>query len=72
MTEKKRREMEDPKRKISGLLAMSSSSPHFLGNPPRQFEQGHPQGHQHQHQLQHSQQYQRQFPHHQQQYRQNN
>jgi hypothetical protein len=64
MTERKRREMEDRKRKIGGPQAGSSSRPRYSGNSPQQFKQGH----QHQHQCQH--QYQRQFPQ-QQQYRQN-
>jgi hypothetical protein len=66
MTERKRREMEDMKRKIGGPQAESSICPRHSGNPPQQFKQGHPQGHQHQHQ--HQQQYHRRFP--QQQYRQ--
>jgi hypothetical protein len=56
MTERKRREMEDRKRKIGGPQAGSSSRPRYSGNPPQQFKQGH----EHQHQRQH--QYQRQFP----------
>jgi hypothetical protein len=69
MTERKRREMEDRKRKIGGPQVGSSSRPHYLGNPPQLFKQGH----QHQHQRQNQQQqYQRQFPQQQQQYRQNN
>jgi hypothetical protein len=57
MTERKRREMEDQKRKIGGLQARSSSRPRFSGNPPQQFKQSHPQGHQHLHlhQRQHQQ-----------------
>jgi hypothetical protein len=58
MTERKRQEMEDRKRKIGGSQAGSSSRPRYLGNPPQQFKQGH----QHQRQRQHQQQYQRQFP----------
>jgi hypothetical protein len=50
MTERKRREMEDKKRKIGGSQAGSSSRPHYSGNPPQQFKQGHQ--HQHQHQRQ--------------------
>jgi hypothetical protein len=69
MTERKRREMEDRKRKISGPQAGSSSHPLYSGNSPQQFKQGHQ--HQHQHQRQHQHQYQRQFPQQQQQYRQN-
>jgi hypothetical protein len=68
MTERKRREMEDRKRKIGGPQVGSSSRPCYSGNPPQQFKQGH----QHQHHSQNQQQqYQRQFPQ-QQQYRQNN
>jgi hypothetical protein len=48
MTERKRPEMEDRKRKIGGSQAGSSSRPRYLGNPPQQFKQGH----QHQHQRQ--------------------
>jgi hypothetical protein len=62
MTERKRREMEDRKRKIGGSQVGSSSCPRYLGNPPQQFKQGHQHQHQHQHQ------YQRQFPQQQQQY----
>jgi hypothetical protein len=53
MTERKRQEMEDRKRKIGGSQAGSSSRPRYLGNPPQQFKQGH----QHQRQRQHQQQY---------------
>jgi hypothetical protein len=49
MTERKRREMEEMKRKIGGSQAGSSSHPRYSGNPPQQFKQGH----QHQHQRQH-------------------
>jgi hypothetical protein len=64
MTERKRRETEERKRKIGGPQVGSSSCPRYSGNPPQQFKQGH------QHQRQH--QYQRQFPQQQQQqYRQN-
>jgi hypothetical protein len=45
MTEKKRWEMDDRKRKIGGSHARSSSRPRYSGNPPQQFKQGH----QHQH-----------------------
>jgi hypothetical protein len=55
MTERKRREMEDRKRKIGGPQAGSSSRPRFSSNPPPQFKQSHPQGHQHQ--RQHQQQF---------------
>jgi hypothetical protein len=60
MTERKHREMEDRKRKISGSQVGSSSHPCFSSNPSQQFKQGHPQGHQHQHQRQYQQLYQRQ------------
>jgi hypothetical protein len=33
MTERKRREMEDKKRKIGGSQAGNSSRPRYLGNP---------------------------------------
>ena len=39
MTEKKRKEMEDHKRKISGPQPGSSNSPRFSGNSPQQFKQ---------------------------------
>jgi hypothetical protein len=48
MTERKRREMEDRKRKIGGPQAGSSNRPCYSGNSPQQFKQGH----QHQHQYQ--------------------
>jgi Rps23 Pro-64 3,4-dihydroxylase Tpa1-like proline 4-hydroxylase len=51
MTERKRQEMEDWKRKIGGPQARSSSHPCYSGNSPQQFKQGHQ--HQHQHQRQH-------------------
>ena len=62
MTERKRREMEDRKRKIGGPQTGSSSRPRYSGSSPQQFKQGH------QHQ------YHRQFPQQQQQqqYRRNN
>jgi hypothetical protein len=56
MTEWKRWEMEDRKRKIGGYQVESSSRPHYSGNSPQQFKQGH------QHHRQHQHQYQRQFP----------
>jgi hypothetical protein len=64
MTEKRHKEMEDRKRKISGPQPRSSNRPHFSGNPPQQFKQNQrpPQ----------QQQFQRQYPQHQQQNRQNN
>jgi hypothetical protein len=40
MIEKKRREMEDKKRKIGGPLVRSSSRPRYSGNPPQQFKSG--------------------------------
>jgi hypothetical protein len=56
MIERKRREMEDMKRKIGGPQVGGSSHPRYLGNPPQPFKQGH----QHQHQCQNQQhQYQR-------------
>jgi hypothetical protein len=64
MTERKRKEMEDRKRKISRSQSGSSNRPRFLGNQPQQFRQNHrPPQHQ---------QFQRQFPQHQHQNRQNN
>jgi hypothetical protein len=39
MTEKKCKEMEDRKRKISGPQPGSSNRPCFLGNSPQQFRQ---------------------------------
>jgi hypothetical protein len=39
MTERKRREMEDRKRKISGPQPGRSNCPRFSGNPPQQFRQ---------------------------------
>jgi hypothetical protein len=64
MTERKRKEMEDRKRKISGPQYGSSNRPRFSGNPPQQFRQN-------QRPPQH-QQFQRQYPRYQQQNRQNN
>jgi hypothetical protein len=57
MTEKKRKEMEDRKRKIGGPQPGSSNRPRFSGNPPQQFEQN---------QRPPQQQFQRQHPQHQQ------
>jgi hypothetical protein len=37
MTEKKRKEMEDRKHKISGPQPGSSNRPRFSGNSPQQF-----------------------------------
>jgi hypothetical protein len=64
MTERKHKEMEDRKRKISEPQTGSSNRPRFSGNPPQQFRQNQrpPQ----------QQQFQRQYPQHQQQNRQNN
>jgi hypothetical protein len=53
MTARKRREMEDMKRKIGGSQAGNSSHPRYSSNPPQQFKQCHHQGHQHQRQHQH-------------------
>jgi hypothetical protein len=50
MTERKRREMEDRKRKIGGSQAGSSSCPRYSGNLPQKFKQGHQHQRQHQHQ----------------------
>jgi hypothetical protein len=58
MTERKRREMEDRKRKIGGPQVGSSSRPCYSGSPTQQFKQGHQHQHQHQRQNQ-QQQYQR-------------
>jgi hypothetical protein len=57
MTERKRKEMEDHKRKISGPQPRSSNRPRFSGNQPQQFRQNQrpPQ----------QQQFQRQYPQHQ-------
>jgi hypothetical protein len=54
MTEKKRKEMEDRKRKIGGPQLGISNRPRFSGNPPQQFRQNQrpPQ----------QQQFQRQYP----------
>jgi hypothetical protein len=41
MIERKHREMEDMNRKIGGPQVGSSSRPHYLGNPPQPFKQGH-------------------------------
>jgi hypothetical protein len=41
MTERKRQEMEDGKRKIDGSQVGSSSRPRYSGNSPQQFKQGH-------------------------------
>jgi hypothetical protein len=63
MTEKKRKEMEDRKRKIGRPQPGSSNRPRFSGNSPQQFKQN---------QRPPQQQFQRQYPQHQQQNRQNN
>jgi hypothetical protein len=52
MTERKRWEMEDRKRKIGGPQVGSSSRPCYSGNPPQPFKQGHQYQHQHQRQNQ--------------------
>jgi hypothetical protein len=59
MTEKKRKEMEDRKRKIGGPQPGSSNRPRFSGNLAQQFRQNQcpPQ----------QRQFQRQYPHHHQQ-----
>jgi hypothetical protein len=64
MIERKHKEMEDRKCKISGPQPRSRNRPRFSGNRPQQFRQN-----QHPPQLQ---QFQRQYPQHQQQNRQNN
>jgi hypothetical protein len=58
MAEKKRKEMEDRKRKISGPQLGCNNRPRFSGNSPQQFRQNScpPQ----------QQQFQRQYPQHQQ------
>jgi hypothetical protein len=56
MTEKKRKEMEDHKRKIGGPQPGSNNRPRFSSNPPLQFKQN---------QRPPQQQFQRQYPHHQ-------
>jgi hypothetical protein len=58
MTEKKRKEMEDRKRKIGGPQPRSSNRPRFSGNPPQRIRQN---------QRPPQQQFQRQYPQHQQQ-----
>jgi hypothetical protein len=63
MTERKHKEMEDHKRKISGPQPRSSNRPCFSGNQPQQFRQN-PRPPQ-------QQQFQRQYPQHQLQNRQN-
>jgi hypothetical protein len=65
MTERKRKEMEDRKRKISGPQLGSSSRPRFSGNQTQQFRQNQRPPQQHQ-------QFQRQYPQHQYQNCQNN
>jgi hypothetical protein len=47
MTERKRREMEDRKRKMGGSPAGSSNRPCYSSNPPQQFKQSHQHQHQH-------------------------
>jgi hypothetical protein len=63
MTEKKRKVMEDRKRKVGGPQPGSSNRPRVSGNSPQQFKQN---------QCPPQQQFQRQYPQHQQQNRQNN
>jgi hypothetical protein len=58
MTEKKRKEMEDRKRKIGGPQPGSNNRPRFSGNQPQPFKQN---------QRPPQQQFQRQYPQHQQQ-----
>jgi hypothetical protein len=41
MTERKRWKMENRKHKIGGPQVGSSSRPHYSGNPPQPFKQGH-------------------------------
>jgi hypothetical protein len=65
MTERKRKEMEDLKRKISGPQPGSSNRPRFSGNQPQQFRQNQRPPQQHQ-------QFQRQYPQDQYQNRQSN
>jgi hypothetical protein len=48
MTEWKRKEMEDRKRKMSGPQSGSNSRPRFSGSSSHQGKHGHPQGYQHQ------------------------
>jgi hypothetical protein len=57
MTERKRKEMEDRKRKISGPQLGSNNCPRFSGNQPQQFRQNHRPPKQ--------QRFQRQYPQHQ-------
>jgi hypothetical protein len=57
MTDKKRKEMEDRKRKIGGPQPGSNNRPCFSGNPPQQFKKN---------QRPPQQQFQRQYPQHQQ------
>jgi hypothetical protein len=52
MTERKRREMENRKRKIGVPQVGSSRRPRYSGNPPHPFKQGHQHQHQHQRQNQ--------------------
>jgi hypothetical protein len=65
MTERKRKEMEDRKCKISGPQPESSNHPRLSGNQPQQFRQNQRPPQQHQ-------QFQRQYPQHQYQNRQSN
>jgi hypothetical protein len=59
MTEKKRKDMEDRKLKMSGPQSGSISRPRFAGSSSQQGRPGHPQGYQHQSQRPHQQQFQR-------------
>jgi hypothetical protein len=70
MTEKKRKDMEDRKRKMGGPQSGGISRPRFSGSSSQQGRPGHPQGYQNQNQRPHQQQFQRQYPQQQQQYRQ--
>jgi hypothetical protein len=57
MNERKHREMEERKHKIGGPQTVSSSRPHFSGNPSQQFKQNHPQRYQDLNQRPHQQQF---------------
>jgi hypothetical protein len=64
VTVKKRKEMEDRKRKMGGPQPGSYNLPHFSGNSPQQFKQSLPQWYQQKNQRQrhHQQQFRRQYP----------
>jgi hypothetical protein len=66
MTERKSKEMEDQKSKMSGPPSGSNNCPHFSGSSSQQYMHGHSQGYQQQNQQQIQRQYQQP-----QQYRQN-